>query len=116
MSRGPLLPWTVGNSWTYRVTEDSTVTTKRTSVGAPELVGGSGPNKDKMANLVITHKDDTGDGVDLDETRSWQALEGERVVRYPRTVVQPQHQAARSSRSSGTRTSCTSTAPRHTWR
>ena len=82
MSRGPLLPWTVGNSWTYRVTEDSTVTTKRTSVGALELVGGSGPNKDKMANLVITHKDDTGDGVDLDETRSWQALEGERVVRY----------------------------------
>lgn len=82
MSRGPLLPWAVGNSWTYRVTEDGTVTTKRTTVGALEPVGGSGPNKDKMANLVTTHKDDTGDGVDLDETRSWQALEGERVVRY----------------------------------
>jgi hypothetical protein len=82
MSRGPLLPWAMGNSWTYRVTEDSTVTTKRTSVGALELVGGTGPNKDVMANLVVTHKDDTGDGLALDETRSWQALEGERVVRY----------------------------------
>ncbi len=82
MSRGPLLPWTVGNSWTYRVTEDGTVTTKRTTVGELQPVGGTGPNKDKMANLVITHKNDTGDGVDLDETRSWQAIDGERVVRY----------------------------------
>ena len=82
MSRGPLLPWTVGNSWTYRATEDGTVTTKRTTVGELEAVGGTGPNKDKMANVVITHKNDTGDGVDLDETRSWQALEGDRVVRY----------------------------------
>jgi len=82
MSLGPLLPWAVGNSWTYRVTEDGVVTTKQTTVGELEPVGGVGPNKDKMANLVVTKKNDTGTAADLDETRSWQVLDGDRVVRY----------------------------------
>ena len=83
MPIGDLLPWKEGNTWTYRVTDDAgNSTVKRTTVGPLELVGGTGPNKDLMANKVTTHKDDTGDGIDLDETLSWQGKEGERVVRY----------------------------------
>jgi hypothetical protein len=80
---GNLLPWKEGNWWAYKVTDDEgVVTQKRTTVGPVEMVGGTGPNKDKLANKVTTHKDDTGDGIDLDETVSWQAVEGDRVVRY----------------------------------
>jgi hypothetical protein len=83
ISIGDLLPWKEGNSWTYRVTDDAGISTvKKTTVGPLELVGGTGPNKDRMANKVTTHKDDTGDGAELDETVSWQAREGESVVRY----------------------------------
>ena len=83
MPIGDLLPWKEGNSWTYRVTDDGGVSTvKRTTVGPLELVGGTGPNKDLMAHKVTTHKDDTGDGAELDETVSWQGIEGEKVVRY----------------------------------
>jgi hypothetical protein len=80
---GDLLPWKEGNSWKYRVTDDdATVTTKTTTVGPLELVGGTGPNKDLMAHRVTTHKDDTGGGTEVDETVSWQAVVGQRVVRY----------------------------------
>ena len=80
---GNLLPWKEGNTWTYRVTDDAGVSTvKRTIIGGVEPVGGTGPNKDRMANKVTTQKDDTGGAVDLDETVSWRAVEGERVVRY----------------------------------
>jgi hypothetical protein len=83
VSIGDLLPWKEGNTWTYSVTDDAgNATQKRTTVGPLEPVGGTGPNKDRMAHKVTTHKDDTGDGLDLDETASWQAKEGERVVRY----------------------------------
>lgn len=80
---GNLLPWKEGNWWAYRVTdEDGVVTNKRTTVGPLELVEGSGPNKDKMANKVTTVKNDTGDGAETDQTVSWQGIEGDRVVRY----------------------------------
>jgi hypothetical protein len=73
---GPLLPWKQGYSWTYRVTGDGAQTTKVTTVGALEPVAGSGPNAAKMANKVVTKKGS------VDETVSWQGVEGERVVRY----------------------------------
>lgn len=73
---GALLPWKVGNRWTYRVTEDGQVSEKETTVGELEPVGGSGPYRDTLANRVTTLK-----GVN-DKTLSWQSVSGERVVRY----------------------------------
>ena len=73
---GALLPWKVGNKWTYTVTETGVVATKITTIEALEAVGGTGPNATKMANKVVTKK-----GV-MDQTISWQALIGEKVVRY----------------------------------
>lgn len=70
-----LLPWAEGNSWTYRVTGDGEQSTKVTTVGALEPIG-VGPNAQKLAHKVITRK-----GA-MDETISWQAVEGERVLRY----------------------------------
>lgn len=75
----PLLPWNVGNSWTYRVTKNGSVTEKTTLVGDLELVGGSGPNADVMANHVTTDKDGT------DHTESWQGPAADsplRIVRF----------------------------------
>ena len=72
----PLLPWKEGNTWTYRVTGGGEQTSKVTTVGALEPVGGSGPNAAKMAHKVVTKK-----GM-FDQTISWQALEGDSVVRY----------------------------------
>jgi hypothetical protein len=71
-----LLPWAEGNTWTYRVTNNGEVTMKVVTIGPEEEVGGNGPNKDKRANKVTTKKGAS------DETVSWQALVGERVVRY----------------------------------
>jgi hypothetical protein len=73
---GPLLPWAAGNRWTYQVTGDGGVSTKVTTVGELEPVGGSGPNAAVMANRVTTTK---GAG---DRTLSWQAVVGDAVVRY----------------------------------
>ena len=77
---GALLPWKVGNKWTYKVTDVSspaqTVTQKVTTIEAMEPVGGTGPNAGKMANKVVTKK-----GV-MDQTISWQAPEGDKIVRY----------------------------------
>jgi hypothetical protein len=73
---GSLLPWAEGNTWTYRVSGSAGSTTKVVTVGALEKVGGSGPNADKMAFRVTTKKGTS------DETVSWQAVEGERVLRY----------------------------------
>ncbi|MFT3923926.1 MAG: hypothetical protein QM778_15440 [Myxococcales bacterium] len=72
----PMLPWHTGNNWTYRVTDNGEVTTKVVTIGAEEAVGGTGPNKDKRANKVTTKKGQS------DETVSYQALDGDRVVRY----------------------------------
>jgi hypothetical protein len=78
---GPLLPWAVGNTWTYRVTKDGVVTLKTTTIGETETVGGDGPNADAMAYHVTTAK-----GADAnDHTESWQtpsADDPERIVRY----------------------------------
>jgi hypothetical protein len=76
-SMEPLLPWASGNSWTYQVTEAGVTTTKVTTIGDQEPVGGSGPNSEVLALKVVTTKQ-TG----VDETVSWQALDGDRVVRY----------------------------------
>jgi hypothetical protein len=82
-AEGDLLPWKTGNTWTYRVTEDTTagsvVTMKETVIGAMEPVGGTGPHKDVLAYKVVTHK-----GL-MDQTVSWQAPDPavpERVIRY----------------------------------
>jgi hypothetical protein len=76
-SKGPLLPWAEGNSWTYDVTDAMGVKTQKvTTVGAAEPVGGSGPNAALMAFKIVTEK-----GV-MDETISWQGVVGDKVVRY----------------------------------
>jgi hypothetical protein len=73
---GALLPWKVGNKWTYTVVEMAAVSQKVTTIEAVEMVGGMGPNAGKMANRVVTKK-----GL-MDQTISWQVLEGQKVVRY----------------------------------
>lgn len=79
LPEGPLLPWAVGNSWTYQVTKAAAVTVKTTTIGDLEAVGGDGPNATAMANHVTTGKGDN------DHTESWQtpsADNPERIVRY----------------------------------
>lgn len=76
---GPLLPWAVGNSWTYRVTKNGDVSSKTTTVGELEAVGGAGPESARMAHHVTTGKGES------DHTESWQGPsddEPERIVRY----------------------------------
>jgi hypothetical protein len=81
VAEGPLLPWVVGNQWTYRITDAGVVSLKTTTVGELEEVGGLGPNAGAMAYHVITAK-----GADLkDRTESWQAPSEEeptRIVRF----------------------------------
>lgn len=74
---GPILPWNVGNRWTYRVTDSAGVTTKETTIEEEETVGGTGPNADKRAYRVVTKKQDGAD-----QTISWQVDEGDTVIRY----------------------------------
>ena len=75
---GALLPWKTGNSWTYRVTDDGEISTKVTTIGDLEAVGGTGPHQAEMAYKVVTKK-----GVDgTDQTISWQNLTGDKVIRY----------------------------------
>lgn len=75
-SSATLLPWSVGNSWTYKVTEDGQTSSKVTTIGAEEPVGGSGPHKDALAFKVVTTKGAA------DMTISWQAHVEDRIVRY----------------------------------
>jgi len=75
----PLLPWQVGNSWTYRITKNGAVSEKTTVVGDEEMVGGTGPNAEVLANHVTTDKGAA------DHTESWQAPSATdpfRIVRY----------------------------------
>jgi hypothetical protein len=76
LGSGSLLPWKVGNKWTYKVTEDGEISMKVTTIEAQEMVGGNGPNASKMAFKVVTKK-----GAN-DQTISWQAPQGDKVVRY----------------------------------
>jgi hypothetical protein len=80
-SEGPLLPWAVGNQWTYQVTKAGVVSLKTTTIGEAEPVGGEGPNAEVMAFHVTTAK---GDDLN-DHTESWQAPSDEepaRIVRF----------------------------------
>ncbi|MFZ5891867.1 MAG: hypothetical protein ACOY0T_12505 [Myxococcota bacterium] len=78
---GPLLPWKVGNKWTYRVSDGTEISEKTTTVDAEELVGGTGPNANVMAYRVVTRK-----GTMLnDETESWQGPapdSADKIIRY----------------------------------
>jgi hypothetical protein len=71
----PFLPWKEGNQWTYRVTSGTDVSTKVTTIGALEVVGGTGPNSALQANRVETLKG-------TDKTVGWQGPLGPSVVRY----------------------------------
>jgi hypothetical protein len=71
-----LLPFFPGATWTYRVTSATGTTMKVTTVGPEEAVGGTGPNAAKRAFKVTTTKGAS------DKTVSWQAVEGESVIRY----------------------------------
>jgi hypothetical protein len=81
LPEGPLLPWAVGNNWTYEVTKDGVTSLKTTTIGELEAVGGESPNADVMAYHVTTAK-----GADRsDHTESWQtplADNPDRIVRY----------------------------------
>jgi hypothetical protein len=74
---GALLPWKVGNTWTYRVTDDGEVTQKVTTIEEETVVGGTGPHAADNAYQVTTKKKDGND-----ETISWQIDDGDKVVRY----------------------------------
>jgi hypothetical protein len=73
-----LLPLATGNSWTFRVTDGDTVETKVQTVGEREPVGGSGPHASVLAFRVTTERGTDGSN----ETVSYQATVGSRVVRY----------------------------------
>jgi len=75
-AKGAYLPWAEGNTWTYRVTNNGEVTMKVVTIGAEEKVGGKGPHKDDLAFKVVTKKGES------DQTISWQAADGDRVLRY----------------------------------
>jgi hypothetical protein len=81
---GALLPWKAGYSWTYQVTEAGLVTTKVTTIGDLELVAGTGPNAGTMAFKVVTKKQGG-----TDQTISWQAALGDKVVRYREQAFYP---------------------------
>jgi hypothetical protein len=74
----PLLPLATGNRWTYLVTDSLGSTTKTQTVMLEESVGGSGPSASTSAFRMVTKKGVGG----TDETISWQARVGTRVVRY----------------------------------
>ncbi len=76
----PLLPWAVGNSWTYDVTKNNVTTSKTTTIGDLEQIGGTGPNAALMAYHVTTAK---GVG-SMDHTESWQAPDAANPVRILR--------------------------------
>ncbi len=84
---GPYLPLTIGSTWTWRVVEAQMAVPpypKTQTVVRMEAVGGRGPNATRMALRMETKK--VGGPLTLpDQTVSWQALEGNRVVRYRET-------------------------------
>ena len=72
---GALLPWTTGNTWTYRVTDADGTSQKVTTIGEEERVGGDGPNSGMKAFKVVTKKGQ------MDQTISWQVDRDGKVVR-----------------------------------
>jgi hypothetical protein len=84
---GDYLPFKVGNSWTYLVTEINHPNQNKLHViTRMEAVGGTGPFKDSVAFRVETQK--TGGTAQPDGTISWQGIEGNRIVRYRETSCQ----------------------------
>ena len=73
---GAMLPWKTGNTWTYQVNDEGVVSVKITTIGDLEPVAGTGPNKDVMANKVVTKKSQ------MDQTVSWQSPVGDGVIRF----------------------------------
>ncbi len=74
-------PFKVGNSWEYNVTEPGrAAVTKVHRIVRAEVVGGTGPNKDKQVFRVETQK--RPDATPADATISWQLRDGDRVMRY----------------------------------
>lgn len=59
-SPAALLPWRVGSSWTYRVTDHAVVSQKVTTIEPLEPIGGSGPHQAELAFKVVTLKADSG--------------------------------------------------------
>ncbi len=72
-----LLPWTTGNTWTYRIDDEGIVGTKETVVGEMEVVGGTGPSKDVLALRTVTQK-----LWQNETTVSWQIARGDTVIRF----------------------------------
>lgn len=76
---GSWLPLKVGNRWTYQVTDvDGTVSAKVQGVTAEQAVGGDGDSKDMMAFRLVTGNKFNDPNGDV----SFQALVGDRVVRF----------------------------------
>jgi hypothetical protein len=74
-----LLPLKTGNFWTYVVTDETGVPTPKTqTVMEQGPVGGAGPDAAVNAFRMVTRKGVNG----MDETISWQARVGTRVLRY----------------------------------
>jgi hypothetical protein len=71
------LPWAEGNSWTYRVTGGTAVSTKTTTIGSKSTVGGSGPHASDEAYEVTTLKSDN-----TDRSVSYQVDIDGKVLRY----------------------------------
>jgi hypothetical protein len=82
---GPYLPLKTGNYWTYQVTDtNGDISVKVQTVVSEETVGGVGPYKDETAFRLST-----GTKInDPDGDLSWQAVVGERVVRYREQTIE----------------------------
>ena len=80
---GDFFPFALGNSWEYDVTEVGQPSQKKVNkIVRMEAVGGTGPDKNKVAFRVETTKVMTPGSPPGDATISWQTREGARVVRY----------------------------------
>ena len=107
-AEGEMLPWKTGNTWTYVVNDEGVVSMKETTIGAMEPVGGTGPQQGRAG---VQGGDREGrDGSD-DQLAG---ADGRRRGSLPRAVVLGLHRRARARGALGSRTSCTSTAPRRT--
>jgi hypothetical protein len=74
-------PFAVGNTWEYEVRESGLAPYRKVHhIVRPALVEGTGPHKAVMAFRVETRK--TGGVGAADATISWQARDGNRIIRY----------------------------------
>jgi hypothetical protein len=74
-------PFAVGNTWEYEVRESGLAPYRKVhQIVRPALVEGAGPHKAVMAFRVETRK--SGGVGAADATISWQARDGNRIIRY----------------------------------